>query len=117
METLLVGLALAAISGLTILASNRSKGYARLAPTLLYALLAIFVLVVVWDTALVHAKLALLRENVSSDGARDAIDARAFGSPWLFGGLAAAWAYLYFLLWLPNILNMPSDDGEENKGD
>jgi hypothetical protein len=114
METLLSGLILAAVSGLTFLAYQHPNGYARLQWPLRICMFLLLAVGGAWDTA-AERTMSLLAPMLAPGQfgpARAALSEVKILAGWTFTGIAALYLYSEILGFLPQILGRekPSRD-------
>lgn len=115
MEALLTGLALAGLSGLTVLAFQNTHGFARLFPYLLVAASVVFIGLAIWYVAVVYT-WSLVGEFVKKEDletAETVVAGIRTPSAWIGVGNLAFVVYLLLMLWLPTFLK---EAGESKDG-
>ena len=110
-ETVLSGLAIAAIAGVTVIAYRHPKGFEKLYVPLCLVISGTVIVFLSWNFSNHTAQIAISSISIESFyELRDKIEAKAFPM-WILAALIGSSLYLSFLLYLPNILN--EDDPEK----
>ncbi len=117
MQSLIVGLLLAAVSGLSVIAFRHPNGYARLFPYLLLAATGIFVCVTVWHIAveLTWDRVAPHIDAAHHRAAKSGKNTLAVPYEWLSVAYLAVMAFLWVNLKLPPFLQHTDGDGKNRK--
>lgn len=113
MQTFIVGLLLAAVSGVTIVAFRHPMGFARLFPYLLAVITIFFLGLSVWHVAIDYTWAQLFR-FVAEDTLSEAVNMKQqLRAPyiWVVGCYIGAVAFLLINLKLPPFLQIADDDG------
>ena len=106
MQSLISGVVLAALSGLTALAFKHPHAYSKLSPYLISLVSAAFYTLTVWHAG-VRITWTMLRpyvETVQHDAARAAVGALQLPYVWVCIAYAAALLYLMANLFLPRFI-------------
>lgn len=107
MLTIISGLLVTALTGLTILAYKHPNAFAPLGLCLLGAIVVFVLAALFWDTAVLNTYVELYR-LIPSEKSAEAIAVRdqlQVQSKWMYLIVSATWGYLVFLLYaLPALL-------------
>lgn len=110
-ETILSGLAIAAIAGITVIAYRHPKGFEKLYVALAIVIASIVGAILSWNFSNHTAQIAISSISIESYyELRDKIEAKAV-PVWVIGAFGVLYLYLMFLYYLPTILN--EDDPEK----
>lgn len=116
MQSLIVGLLLALVSGMSVIAFRHPNGYARLFPYLMLGVSGMFVCVTVWHLAveLTWDKVVPYITAAAHRAAKDGKNTLAVPYEWLSVAYLAAMAFLWINLKLPPFLkHSDTDDSSE----
>ena len=112
MQTFIVGLLLAGVSGITVVAFRYPHGFVRLFPYLLAFVTVLFLGFGVWHVAIEYA-WSNLHEHLMQDTSSEAVSTRAqlrFPYIWIIVCYIGAVAFLFINLKLPPFLGITGDD-------
>lgn len=117
LDKLLPGLALALISALTFVAYKHPNGYARLLWPIRIIIPALFFGFVIWDNATSRAYIRLmgLIEPSKLEAAKITTENAQYISGYITLGYIAVLAYLEFLIFLPDLLDLRKEDPPTEK--
>jgi hypothetical protein len=107
-ETIISGILLASISGVTFLAYKHPKGYFRLYWFLMPATAIAFAWVISNDRGLFDAKEVLVQfipQPIDWQRVNDALDKKMLAGSWTMPAQIAIWVYLTLLLFLHRIIS------------
>lgn len=105
-ETILSGLILAGVSGITFIAYKHHSGYTKIYPIIHYGALLVLIVGTAWNYAVDYTWIEL-HDFIKTESGSAALQAREelkihFG--WLLSGTLGVVLYAYFLGHLPKIL-------------
>jgi len=105
-ETLVTGLILAAVSGLTFVAYKHPSGFDKLANILHIAAVSILIGLTIWNIAIdkAHIQLMKLLQEGALDKAQLALDEISLPTGWIIATFLAFEFYILFLSYLPNLV-------------
>ena len=115
MQSLIVGLLLALVSAISVIAFRHPNGYARLFPYLIVAVSGMFVCVTIWHLA-VEMTWDRVAPHIGAETHRAAKDGKntlAVPYEWLAVAYLAGMAFLWINLKLPPFLKHTDADGNE----
>lgn len=114
MQSLIVGLLLAAVSGVSVIAFRHPNGYARLFPYLLLAVTGLFVCVTVWHIAveLTWDRIVPYLDTDLHRTAKGSKNELAVPYEWLSVAYLGVMAFLWVNLKLPPFLQHTDGDGK-----
>ena len=121
METLISGLAVLAVSGLTFVAYRHPQAYRRLQPALRIVISFLVCVGLAWDFGIMRAYSAILPlfPVDQMTAISKAIDPLKIGSVWMFVGVMAAYLYIEVIGFLPHMLGdeKPSYEKRRDRDD
>jgi hypothetical protein len=112
MQTFIVGLLLAGVSGVTIVAFRYPRGFVKLFPYLLASVTVLFLGFGIWHVAIEYAWSNLL-EYMVQDTSREAVNIKAqlrVPYTWVVFCYIGVVAFLFINLKLPPFLGVSDDD-------
>lgn len=116
MQTFIIGLLLACVSGVTVVAFKHPYGYARLFPYVLAVATFVFVAITIWHVAVEvswhNLKVFIVAESAA--GARSATERLGLPYVWVLFWFLAVIGFLWVNLKLPPFLQGADKNDEQN---